>query len=229
MRLFDLSGYLLLSGLLAVLAALWVLGGRKWAGWRKSKGLAQATKDHPGQPTERAKANEVVLQTYSRRQTAVEATAIVLVAAGVLCQFIDVWKEKAMATTPPPVDVATLIANSESALRQEWKRDIATATSATNGRLDVLDSQLKDLQRRVKALEDRFQGGGGGGGSGKGGGGPDPDRPPQPGSGGGGARTAKTLTLQELADQVSGLEIRVTTVEHTMHVPLRVGVPIETV
>jgi hypothetical protein len=227
MRLFDLSGYLLLSGLLAVLAALWVLGGRKWAGSRKNKGLARAAKDHRDQPTELAKANQVLLQTYSRRQTAVEATAIILVAAGVLCQFIDVWKEKkAMATTPPPVDVTTLIANSETALRQEWKRDIDAAASATNRRLDALDGQVQDLQRRVKALEDRFQGGKG---SGKGGGGPDPDRPPQPGSGDGGARAAKAPTLQELADQVSGLELRVTTVDHTMHIPLRVGVPMETV
>lgn len=90
-----------------------MLGGKKWATWRKSKGLAKADRDYSDQPTEVAKAKRPVMETYSQHLTAIEATAIVLVALGVLCQFIDAWKEKnAMATNPPVVDVTTLIANS---------------------------------------------------------------------------------------------------------------------
>jgi len=211
------------------LGALWVLLGRKWAGWQKSKGLAEASKNFEGRPKDQANENRKILETYSNRRTWVEGIAIILVAAGVLFQFIDVWQEKrAMAANPSPTaaEVATLIGNSEKALREEWKRDIATATSATNGRLDALGAEVKELQRRVKALEDRFQGGKG---SGKGGGGPDPDKDPRPDSGGGGAEAANAARLEELAEQVAGLEIRVTSVEHNMQVPFRVGVPIETV
>ncbi len=174
------------SGCLAVAAALiatvgrWVLRELKNAQLEKVNAETKGV----GDPAK----SKAILSTYSRRVEIIEIVSIVLLAASVILQTLDTWKERSMPAQNP-----------------DKPTEISQRLDLSDHHISALINQVDDLNVRVTKLESGGSGDRGGGGG---------DGPISPGPGV--APDGPTMSHEEMARIIPILMERIGTLEKQM-------------